>query len=99
MTCKNCGKDITGNFIVFNPVAFLEDRTKSSVAPPRGKKVKIDLSITCHSDNKHLYKSVDIIKNMTDCSHSTITQAEESFCSKTCFMLWLNAILKTLPNP
>ena len=98
MACKQCRKNIVGNFIVFNPVAFLEDKTKSSINAPKGTKIKLGLHFHCHSDRKSTYKSIDLIDKMTDVSNN-ITQAEDYFCSKKCLLTWLERILKNIPNP
>lgn len=101
MPCKHCSKDITGNFIVFNPCAWLQDHTKSSISPPNNTAVKLSLDISSHSNRNNAYTSVDLCDHLTDVSNfsNTIVQNEEAFCSKECLLEWFKNVINVLMNP
>ena len=99
MSCKNCKKKLNGNFIAFNPCAFLVDKTKSSVNTPKGTKIDLILAIDSHGKR---FKSIDIFEKMNNVSSYSFQhscQAEEYFCSKKCLLNWFEKLLGKLPNP
>ena len=97
MACTNCKKKIDNNFLCVNVGGGLVDKKKTSTAIPKGNKLIIWFDIMSHSDEKKKYKGKDLFEK--GIKSSWALQMEDYFCSKECFIKWIEKQIEKIPNP
>ena len=103
MSCIQCKRDITGEFVVLGVLGGILDATDSSTQLPT-LKPDCMFDITIHSDEQEVYKTVNLFDQMQQHDSSSemmgqwAMQAESYFCSQQCLKEWFCAKVDACPD-
>lgn len=95
MSCQNCNKNVTGDFLCVNFGALKQDPDIENYAYI-SEDIKHFFTISSHSDTNETYEDVELEDKFQHQSHG---QAESYFCTKKCLLAWFTKQVDVLPDP